>query len=102
MTPQENRHVRRGNFSLSVKQLIEKALHGGAVFLQVICLLRHKTYLLLLVLRVYIESLHKSRRKRNPNQITDYFVCTAMHVRGCHVLRASLNQRVPYGKTQDL
>ena len=49
MTPQENRHVRRGNFSLSVKQLIEKALHGGAVFLQVICLLRHKTYFLLLL-----------------------------------------------------
>ena len=39
--------------------------------------------------RVYIESLHKSRRKGNPNEITDYFVCTANTLAGmscisCH------------------
>ena len=57
--------------------------------------------------RVYIESLTmssqeppKNKSKRDNGLFYLYNECTC--VRGCHVFCASMHQRVPYGKIQDL
>ena len=59
-----------------------------------------------MLFRVYIESLTMSsqeppKKKSKRDKWAILFV-QRVHMRECHVFCASMHQRVPYGKTQDL